>query len=75
MPRISPPAMGDPAMGRRANQSLVGHPCPTCRGGFELRADGTNVCKDCGMELVTEYEWNRRQAVQASQASQPETGP
>lgn len=62
MPRISPPAMGIKGMVCRANQSLVGYPCPApCRGTFKLLEDGTNVCQICGRELVTEYEWQRRQ--------------
>jgi ribosomal protein L37AE/L43A len=44
-------------------QSLSGHPCPQCkRGWFRFRrSDGTNHCDHCGFELITEYEWQRRQ--------------
>lgn len=41
-------------------RSLAGYVCPNCRGDFHLKDDGTNVCKGCGLELVTEWEWQRR---------------
>lgn len=62
MDNRNPPAKGLKGMGCRANQSLTGYPCPApCRGTFKLLEDGTNVCQTCGRELVTEYEWQRRQ--------------
>ena len=49
-------------VGKWGHASLVGHPCPNCKQGeFRLRSDCTNECDHCGFELVTEYEWNRRQ--------------
>jgi uncharacterized Zn finger protein (UPF0148 family) len=52
-----------PAGERRKNQSLRGRPCPYCRAGrLRLREDGTNECPACGGEVVTEWEWRRRQA-------------
>lgn len=48
---------------RIRRQTLRDCKCPECdEGRFILRADGTNECQDCGYELVTEWEWNRRQA-------------
>lgn len=67
MDKRNPPAKGRPEFGRRAQQSLAGFLCPyPCRGEFTLREDGTNVCKACGRELVTEYEWKRRQQLKGT---------
>jgi uncharacterized Zn finger protein (UPF0148 family) len=45
-------------------QSLGGYRCPSCKAGlFRLMPGGTNVCDNpkCRYELVTEWEWQRRQ--------------
>lgn len=47
-------------------QSLRGYTCPQCREGLlHLRKNGTNVCDHCGYELITEWEWERRQRTEA----------
>jgi uncharacterized Zn finger protein (UPF0148 family) len=44
-------------------QSLTGYQCPECGDGeLRLKPDGTNVCDKCRFEVVTEWEWQRRQA-------------
>lgn len=43
-------------------QTLDGCECPSCHSGrLHLQECGTNVCDKCGYELITEWEWNRRQ--------------
>ena len=49
-------------VGRRRSQSLAGYRCPECQAGtFALHPDGMNVCSNCRHELITEWEWERRQ--------------
>lgn len=62
MDKRNPPAKGKASFGVKTQQSLIGYLCPSpCHGTFKLLEDGTNVCQTCGRELVTEYEWERRQ--------------
>lgn len=51
------------AVGRRRHQTLAGYRCPQCRNGELVFSSvtGTNVCDRCSFELITEWEWERRQ--------------
>lgn len=56
---------------RERRQSLADCYCPRCRGDLVLRKDGSGVneCVGCGCELITEWEYQRRQRAAQSEAA------